>query len=263
MKHVPLAKLEDKIVRPGFDKHLKPLIMYRGNMTLGRAHRLWNTLVTAMEHEATCSDITQRLVHNPDHSQLCGSETKLTMMGLSSFCGRLSDNPKVMAEMSGLKDYIDWMLPEYRRGFALERVSEMTHRRRHMGAGGWRTFKPLRTDKTLAGRKIEKVIEYPFLIHDGGKPEHDLLRKVIAAVGRALPPDQRADACQDLIVGILSGEFNADDLGLPAKAMRSRIMRFCQNKYAEVSLYESVPNTDGDLKWIDVFSQEDSLWERI
>lgn len=260
MKHVPLTKLEDKIVRPGFDKHLKPLVMYRGTMTLGRAHRLWNTMVTAMEHEASHSDITQRLLHNPEHSHLCGSETKLTLTGLYSFCGRLLDNPNVLANEPHLGEYVQWMLPRHKRGFTLERVSETTHRRRNIGAGGWRTF---RGRQGLSGVKIEKVLEYPFLIHDGGKSEHTLLKKVTDAVGRSLPPDQRADACQDLIVGILSGEFAEDDLTLPAKEMRKRIMRFCQNKYAEVSLHDSVPGTEGDLLWIDVFSEEDSLWNKI
>lgn len=276
MRHVQLSALESKIIRPGFDEHLKPLLAYKGQMTLGRAHRLWNLMVSAMEHEATHADITQRLAHSVDYSQLCGPENKITFMGLRSFCGRLTDNPKVLAEMPHLGEYIDWMLPRHKRPFRLERVSETTHRRRHLGAGGWRTFIDRRSKsfRLASGRgpkpKIKKpdgriaapLLVYPFLIHDGGRPEHALLRKVNEAVSKTLPPHMRADACQDLIVGILAGDFDPDNLTLPAAEMTKRVHKFCQNKFAEVSLDSQIPGTDG-LRWIDTFSEEDSLWHRI
>jgi hypothetical protein len=50
VKHVPLRVIEDMIVRPGFDERLRPPLAYRGAMTLGRVHRLWNLIVSAMAH---------------------------------------------------------------------------------------------------------------------------------------------------------------------------------------------------------------------
>jgi hypothetical protein len=263
MKHVSLSILEDKIVRPGFEKHLKPLVMYRGNMTLGRAHRLWNTMLSGMEHEATFSDITQRLVHNPDVSQLCGSESKVTGQYLTSFCIRLLDNPKVLGEIPGFHEYIDWMLPFYKRHSAPQRVSETTYRVRNMGAGGWRRLG--KREQHLTGGNVKqttKGIVYPFLIHDGGKPEHILLRKVNAAVPKYLDPETRADICQDLMVGILCGDFSEDDLNLPAKEMTKRVQKMFPTKYGPLSLDAVMPGTD-DFRLIDTLSTEDSLWARI
>jgi hypothetical protein len=261
MKCVPLAKLEDKIIRPGFDEHLKPLLMYRGQLTLGRAHRLWNMMVSAMEHEATYSDITQRLLRNPDYSQLCGPETKISLLGLRSFCGRLVDNPKVLGEMPHLKEYVEWLLPDWRGPFLLQPISEITHRRRNMGAGGWRTFVDRRGREhrqTVRG----EVLEYPFLIHDGGKPEHDLLRKVVAAIPRHVPQHLFADMCQDLVVGILSGDYAEDDLNLPGREVVKRVWHMFPTKY-NLSLDDIIPGTDasGDpLHYLDMVADEGRDW---
>lgn len=347
MKHVPLAALEPKIIRPGFEKHLRPLLMYRGAVTLGRAHRMWNLVVSGMEHEATISDITQRL-QGPNYSNLCCPEKRKEAVSLYSFLGRLSNNPAVMGEMAGLAEYVDWL-----GGFrpSLCPVSEITHRSRHVGAGGWRTFVddrfgppppaefsavalgksvpwaaetygcsdfiarrwfselgldpvhgniiPLPDDFTdFAAREInadlqaryevsypvirrwraltgvERVREkkaprlavprsaplaYPFLIHDGGKPEHDLLRRVNAAVPHHFDANMRADICQDLIVGILCGDFSEDDLYLPAKEMTKRVFRMFPDKYGPISLDAIMPGTD-DFRLIDTLADEGRDW---
>jgi hypothetical protein len=156
MKHVPLATLENKIVRPGFERFLRPLLMYRGALSLGDVHRMWNLIVSAMEHEATVADVTQRLQHNPDFSQLCVPPGRRQAVSLYSFCGRLTGNPKVMAEMPGLAEYVDWLIPSYRR-FSLERISEITHRSRNLGAGGWRIFFDDRAAEPIPDRFADKA----------------------------------------------------------------------------------------------------------
>lgn len=354
MRDVPLHALEDKIIRPGFEKHLTPLLMYRGSLTLGRAHRLWNLCVSAMLHEATVSDVTQRLTMNPTYSQLCGPESKVSFMAVRSFAGRLLDNPSVMAEMPGLRGYIRELLPPHKAAFFLERVSETTHRSRNVGAGGWRTFvdgrlidpmpkgfteaapgKSLRwarreyqqsyytvkrwfseagiepsngnlrdvpenwrlharTERnqqlqsrygvsysvirrwreetdiypdakvtvTKPGRAPVAVpLAYPFLIHEGRRPGHRLLRLVNDAVPRHLDPETRADICQDLMVGILAGDFSEDDLFLPVAEMTRRVLRMFPTKYGPVSLDDVIPGTN--IKRIDTLTEEDSLWSRI
>lgn len=263
MKPVSLSQLENAIIKPGFEKHLKPLVMYRGNLSLGDVHRMWNLLISAMEHEATVSDVTQRLQHNPDFSQLCGPEGRRQAVSLYSFAGRVFDNPKVMAEVSGLRDFLEWMIPPYKRFGGLQRVSETTYRSDHMGAGGWRRLG--KREKHLTGGNVRQTtneIVYPFLIHDGGKPEHILLRKVNAAVPKYLDPDLRADICQDLMVGILCGDFSPDDLNLPAKEMTKRVKQMFPTKYGPLSLDAVMPGTD-DFRLIDTISNEDSLWARI
>lgn len=260
MKHVPLSTLENAIIKPGFEKHLKPLIMYRGNVSLGQIHRMWNLMVSAMEHDATASDITQRLQHNSDYSQLCGPSNKANRMSLRGFAARLYDNPKVYGELPALKEYLDSIVRPWERHGRLTPVSEITYRSRNMGAGGWR----LLGRRQVVGNVREKapVLVYPFLIHDGGKPEHDLLRKVNAAVPKYLDADLRADICQDIMVGILCGDFDPDNLNLPAKEMTKRVQRMFPTKYGPLSLDAVMPGTD-DFRLIDTITEEDTLWARI
>lgn len=255
MKTVPLSQLENLIVRPGFEKHLKPLIMYRGNVTLGDAHRMWNLLVSAMEQDCSLSDITQRLQHGPEFSHLCGPEKRKPHTSLCSFLTRLEDNQKVCGEMPHLLDY-SRSLGGHR--WHLERVSQVTHRTRNMGAGGWRTFK----SRPATPREFREALTYPFLIHDGGRPEHDLLKRVNAAVSRAYKPHMRADICQDIIVGILSGEFDPDDLHLPVREMTKRVFALSMEKWGDISLDAALPGTD-DFSLLDTLTEEDSLWARI
>lgn len=256
MKRVPLSVLEGKIVRPGFERFLKPLIMYRGAMTLGMAHRMWNLLVSGMEHEATISDITQRLQLNPDFSHLCVPMKRRESLSIRSFASRLADNPTVMAEMPGLEEYLDWLIPPYKRVGQLTRVSEFTYDRRCMGAGGWRVFMR-RPRKPIDLLPKSAEILYPFLIHDGGKAEHDLLLRVTRAV-RTNNPDLKADLCQDLIVGILAGEFAEDDLALPAREVARRASALYPEKYRAVHL-DAAMNDDGDT-WLSLLADEGRDW---
>lgn len=259
MRTATLASLENKIVRPGFERHLLPLVRYRGNLSLGDVHRVWNLFISAMEQECTFADITQRLPFNPEYSHLCGPEKVKQHMGLCGFLARLEDNTSVLGEMPGLEDYIR-SLGGWRP--RLTPVSQSSKRRRNMGAGGWRTLeKPKRAVSNVATYKPEPLV-YPFLIHDGGRSEHALLRQVNAAVSRHFPPELRADICQDIIVGILSGEFSADNLSLPAKEMTKRVLKMFPTKYGMLSLDADIPGTDG-LRLIDTLSEEDSIWNHI
>lgn len=264
MKPVKLAKLENKIIKPGFEKHLKPLIMYRGNTTLGQAHRMWNLMVAGMEQDCGLSDITQRLQHNRQFSHLCGPEKIKPMISIAAFVGRMLDNPKVMAEDRHLEDYVRWLVPSYKFIGAPSRVSEITYRSRNMGAGGWRILGK-RPQQWRSGGNIAvstKTLVYPFLIHDGGKPEHDLMRRVNAAVPKYLDPDMRADICQDIMVGILCGDFDADNLKLPAKEMTKRVMQMFPTKYGPLSLDAPMDGVDGRTL-MDTLTEEDSLWASL
>jgi hypothetical protein len=325
MKRISLARLEAKIIRPGIEEHLKPLLRYRGSQALGRIHRLWNLMLSAMEHEATVADITQRLSKGQEYSKLCGPPRGVEAVNVYSFAGRLLDNPSVMANAPHLEEYLRWAIPSYRRfrltklddppeGFvtavrgkciawaAHEYGVDYRHARRwfeecgvtpvHAGRiplpKNWHSLAPKENNVELARRfGISPVtvarwrsetgviclaprkyvvpygsIVYPFVIHDGGKPEHDLLRKVNAAVPKHFDPETRADICQDLVVGILCGDFSEDDLGLPAKEMTRRVMQMFPTKYGPLSLDAEIAGTDG-FTLMDTLSDEDGLWERV
>ena len=295
MRQVPLSVLENKIVRPGIEAHLKPLIMYRGRVTLGDAHRMWNLILSGMEHEATIPDLTQRVQKNAAYSQLCCPNAVKPSVSICSFLSRLEDNPHVMAEVPGLAEYVDW-LGGWR--FSLTPVAEVSHNSRNIGAGGWRTFidrrvKPIPAGFTKHAARMTTTelvqhygvsfptisnwrrkagitapprhwsrrpadLVYPFLIHDGGKPEHSLLRKVNGAVPRGLDPSLRADMCQDLIVGILAGDLSEDDLGLPSRELTKRIWQSSPARYGERSL-EAVIGDD-DFTLLDTLADEGRDW---
>lgn len=317
MKHVPLSVLEGKLIRPGFEERLKPLLRYRGNPSLGRVHRLWNLVLSGMAHEATSADITQRLVLNPEYSQLCCPDKPVAFVSLSSFRSRLVDNPRVMAEAPGLAEYLDWMIPPYKRIGPLERLSDppdgfaaAVERRsvawaaREYGTSneicerwfreiglvstglkrrpdsfaasargkslGWaverydvgyavarRWFEEVGIEPTLT-RAVAPKLAYPFLIHDGGKPEHALLRKVAALVPQGIDPSLRADMCQDLIVGILAGELAEDDLSLPSKELTRRIWQSAPARYSDRSLDEVIG--DSNFTLMDTLVDEGRDW---
>lgn len=261
MTPVSLEKLESAIIKPGLEEKLVPLVAYRGNMTLGRAHRLLNLTISGMEQDCELADLTQRLQHNPDYSHLCGPDKRAQYNGLCGFFGRLEDNPEVANNIPHLLDYVRG-LGGFR--FSLERVSPETGRRRNVGAGGWREFvgkpKKEKADKAISTPPRPALV-YPFLIHDGGRAEHDLLRKVNAAIPQYYSPDRRADMCQDLIVGILSGDFSEDDLGLPAKEMTKRVMQMFPTKYGPVSLDADL--TGDGFRLIDTLSDDMNPWEMM
>ena len=106
------------------------------------------------------------------------------------------------------------------------------------------------------------MTETSWHITDGGKPEHRLVKLVNAAVPKHIDADTRADICQDLLVGILCGDFSEDDLFLPAKQMTRRVMQMFPTKYGPMSIDAEIPGTDG-FRLIDTLAEEDSLWASL
>lgn len=242
MTPVALPKLQDAIIKPGLEKHLVPLTLYKGATSVGRIHRVINMLVSGMEQDCSLADITQRLQRNPDFSHLCGPEKVVQTTSLYGYLSRLEQNPNVTNNVPHLLDYCR-SLGGHR--FELQRISEANLRRKN-------------SSKNRAQRQ---ELVYPFLIHDGGKPEHDLLRKVNSAIPKHYSPDLRADMCQDLIVGILCGDFSEDDLLLPAKEMTRKVLKMFPTKYGPMSLDATIGDTD--LRLIDTLSDEENPWEKM
>lgn len=301
----PLPDLAEVIARPGIDKHLVPLLHFRGRADLGRVHRLWNLLCAMKMHEVdTIGFGLAHLQFHPDAAHLCGPPKRVQRLGFQGFLSRLHVKPDVCDLQPGMRDYVRMLLP---RPFALEMVTENATRQRH---AWWRSFEPKmpawrkvqgerREARALAraaerGARLEKraearraredliqrqraemrwerqrraaereaeaqrrreeqsprVLAYPFLIKDTGRPEHELLRLINGAVPSYLDPDLRADICQDLAVGILCGDFARDDLHLPVREVIARVRKLHPHKYGPMSLDAIIPGTDG-LRLID------------
>lgn len=294
MKQVSLTSLANELAKPGFERELIPLLMYKGHSDLGRMHRLWNLTVGMMMHEA--DSIGEGLNHlqlNPEWSQLCGPPGRVHHCGMRGFLNRMRDNKPVTDLVPGLTDYVAMILP---RWYPYQRVPlEASSSRK----AWWRTYTPkprgpaplpapndfyeMANGKSVewamlhyarsrpiilrwfAESEAEKevargcgVLAYPFLIHESKRPEHDLLRLINAAIPTYLHPDLRADMCQDLAVGCLTGDFDKGDLHLPAKEVVRLVLRMFPTKYGPVSLDDFIPGTT--VKRIDTLVDEGRDW---
>lgn len=141
----------------------------------------------------------------------------------------------------------------------------------HQGWCKWRYAQsPARQAFHAARRKQPRIIvprverlnlAYPFMVRDNGSDEHRLLRTVNAAVPKYLDPHMRADICQDLIAGLLCGDFSENNL---TQAVKETTRRYNQmfSRFGHVSLDAPMPGTD-DLRLIDIITDEDSLWRRV
>lgn len=251
MTPVSLDRLEGAIVKPGIERYLRPLTYYKGHWrttaSLGRTHRLFNYLIMSMEQDCSFNELSNKLFSNPDFSHLCGPEKRVAQTTLYSLLFRLEDRPNVTNNIPHLLEYVQGLDARWR--IKLRRLSEAELRNRVTTTSG-------------KGKDINRGAAYPFMIHDGGRPEHDLLKKVNAAVPRNMDDDRRADLCQDLIVGILSGDFREDDLGLPIKELTRRVMQMFPTKYGPLSLDAPITGTDG-LTILDTLSDEENPWEMM
>lgn len=385
MRAVSLDSLQGELAKPGFERELIPLVMYRGQANLGRVQRLWNLSVAMMMHEAdSLSEGINRLHLNPEWSHLCFPDRPVQMMGLRGFFNRLRDNPKVTGLVPGFTDYVEWIYPHY---WPYERVSIEATRSR---CAWWREFVPKRvvlpppddfmsvatgvpnhilaehygctayqvrkwkhelgiepyaqqpwdvpldfdqwapeevneelelrygvSGNVISRWRAETLIQcarrkrgleppssffeeangksilwamrhfgrsqnvvrrwfnetgaeyetappaaslnYPFLLHDRGNPEHELIRLINDAVPKHLPPELRADICQDLAVGCLTGEFDKEDLLLPAKEVAKRVFRMFPSKYGPISLDAPIRD-DSDMRLLDTLVDEGRDW---
>lgn len=204
---VGMNYLSDLVVRPGIRKRLWPLCLYRGNMSPGHAHRFWNFALLMMAAEAETLSDGIKLAHNPAFAQLCGPTRAPTKTTLMSYFGRLWDNPDVTDNIPGLTDYVKslelgpcWLTP-----VALESESRFV--------APWRVslhpeFDP-HAEKPESGAR---PTYYPYLVHDPKKADDGKALVLLAnqLVPAWLPDMIRADACQDLITGILSGDVQAE-----------------------------------------------------
>ncbi|MDB5584337.1 MAG: transposase [Bradyrhizobium sp.] len=117
---------------------------------------------------------------------------------------------------------------------------------------------PGRAKRSWSGGSKQDVLCYPFLPAANDRTEHDLLRRVNEVVSRNITPDRRADICQDLIVGLLSGEFGIADLEDRVSAVSKAVFRLHPERYAPVSLDANLD--DSDATYLDRLADEDRDW---
>ena len=137
--------------------------------------------------------------------------------------------------------------------------------KRWFAEAGIEPVKPVRAKKPAKPKKpraaSDPVLVYPFLLRDRGTPEHILMRKVSDVVPKWLPPDRRADICQDMIVAILCGDLDEATLDLSAKEFTKAVLKQHPTMFGDLSL--DAPIGDSDWTIMDTLSTEDSIWNRV
>jgi hypothetical protein len=199
--------LRNLIVRPGIQKIFGPLLAYRGCMNRGHAHRLWNFALLMMACECETLSDGLRVVNNPAYAQLCGPPKVPQKQHLWSYFGRLYDNPAVTNNIEGFTDYVRSM------GLGpslLIRVDRFTQERE---CAEWRVSLHPNAGEPVRERGIAPLF-YPYMLHDPQKPDDGAA--IVKLVNQAVPwnwPEQiRADVCQEIIVGLLSGDVSVGGL---------------------------------------------------
>lgn len=110
------------------------------------------------------------------------------------------------------------------------------------GRRAWhRKWCGLRIPKIPKGPRIE--YSYPYIM---GAPndDHELLLLVNGAVSKNIPPEARADICQDILVALLSGTVAKDQLTLAAKDYTRRYWKDFGRKFGALSLDQPAPGSD-------------------
>lgn len=251
LMNVGMNYLSELVVRPHMKKRMNPLCLYRGAMYPGRALRLWNfsLLMYAAEAETLSDGI--KLQNNEAFAQLCGPMKPLSKMGLCSFFGRLWDNPEVTRNVSGFTDYVKSL----EIGPSMLQQVDIESSSRYVPS--WRVSThpeyDSQADKPESG--IRNLF-YPYLVHDPDKDDGGKALVMLAneLVPTTLPEQWRADVCQDLVIGILSGDIQLDRARDYVQEKISVAFKILPTKFdmggPKISFNAPVPGTD-DMAWTD------------
>jgi ribosomal protein L37AE/L43A len=101
---------------------------------------------------------------------------------------------------------------------------------------------------------------YPFLTTYRETPEHEMLRAISQAVPSNIPPDRRADICQELALAVLIGEAETKSLQTDWMKSFRKVYKMHPTLFADRSLDAPIPGTE-DLRLIDTLTAESMSWE--
>lgn len=237
---VAFEDLANKVVKPGIEKHLVPLLHFRGDADLGRVHRLWNLTIALKETEIGSLTDAVKLVNHSQFAHLCEPIKKKGVLSLQSFFSRLEAKPLVAALEPGMLEYVR-SLGGFR--FDLTPVSEIAH---HSSHAWWRNYQPRRLSPEEAARRAAERLRpratelmWPYVAHDPKKTDvggTDIVALVNSIVSKNIPEENRADICQDLILAVLEGKYSVDDIRDNPKKYISAVRDTSPWKYEWVSM---------------------------
>ena len=223
-------KVKAVIVEPNLEIELRPLLLFNGQLTIGRAKSYFNFIQVAMGAEIpTVAALVEQSKVKYDAAHLCGLHAKSgwSSLSIAGFFSRLLQSPSVLTRTKGLKDYVHWVKEQSPRTWFLDlhpipETSPWSKRQ-------WR--------RVAVERQPQELIpeHWPYI---SGTPtsDHDLLLTVDRIVPKHLPPASRADICQDMIVAILTGETTVGDLQDSVPEYMKRFFKQFPMKYGHLSL---------------------------
>lgn len=250
VQRVGMNYLSNLIIRPGIEKCFGPLLLYRGNMNRGHAHRLWNASLMLMAAECETLADGLKVLNNEAFSQLCGPVKLPTKITLRSYFGRLVDNPAVTKNIDGFTDYVKFM------GLGdnwLTRVDRFSER---ADCAPWRmSLHPDAADYVPKERGIvlREQLFYPYIAHDARQNGDQALALLVnSAVPSHWPDHMRADICQDLVVGVLTGEIAPGDVHDHVSRNMQKYFKdypmYWEGGAIKLSFNAPVPGTE-DMAW--------------
>jgi hypothetical protein len=246
MKAVSLARVKERVVETGQDEgRFLPLLLFRGNTSLGRAQSLWNFTLAIKDAEVeNLTDIAKMSATIPlapapsDVAHLCGLHHSLNRGAIQSFFSRVLLCPEVAGLEPNLVAYLRHALNASRAWpLRLDRIPHTSP----WSKRPWRRVAPSR----VPADDVEIPSFWPFLTSEPAD-EHTLLIAVDRAVPKNLPESVRQDVCQDLIVAVLSGETTLEDLQDSLGSYIKSVFRRFPVKYGPLSLDSPPPWTFRD-----------------
>lgn len=274
---ISLNDLKEAVIQPGIEKHLEPLLLYRGSLQMGKVKRLWNYVQLMKLAGSQSASEAVKLFHNPDVPHLLGPSTKyLPLLSIETFLSRMHDHLDIAAAIPGLPEYIREQIAF--RKFNLTKISAADRRsrlsfRREAGDREWENGAPQRTLENRKRAHIRdaerpKDLFYPFMIHDPQDDASELVKFINTVVPRGLSPDLRADVCQEMLLAVLSGEISREDAHDKRYEMMKRVMRMNGISDRALSLDAPMPGHSKTIlelvtetEWVDPWADQDEELE--
>lgn len=243
MRTVDLGIIKPKIITTGqSDEFFIPLLLFRGNMTIGRAQALWN--LTLALKEAEVDTIAKACILSgeaKDLSHLCGRHAAVQNLQLRMFWTRLMQSPSVLDSEPNLEEYIRHVV-RISRSYLL-RLDHIP-RESIWSRQPWRKA---RRTATIASNEPAPPSFWPFLTAEP-TDEHTLLLAVDGAVPKTLPEHIRQDVCQDLVVAVLSGDVSIGNLQDATPKYIKQVFKQFPIKYGPLSLDMPAPWSRDDTR---------------
>lgn len=240
-----VSRILEFLAIPKDDKQFIPLLLFRGNGTIGRMQALWNFCKTMeLLDLKTTAEVLRLSQASHDLTHRCGLHAPPQRSALSGFMSRVFN-----ADFAPLKS--DPRLHDYMRSFASDNKLWLFQLTPISSTAEWKTRRAWRQFPRLKHKPMTE--HWPFL-HKEAARDHLHIMMVDQLVPKGIPEQWRQDMCQDLFVAILTGELKPEHLSEDgARHYIKKVWREHPYKYGPLSLQS--PAHEGG-KWAGASTQE-------